>query len=91
MESPSGTGKEGSGAERANVLDGRDISNNHCFECAKYEPKWISVNNGIYICLDCAGIHRSFGVQVSFVRSLEMDNLSDIQNRMLRYGGNKQF
>ena len=73
------------------VVDLRDISNNNCFECNEKEPQWISVNNGIYICLNCAGTHRGFGVQVSFVRSLEMDNLTEIQNRMLQYGGNKQF
>jgi len=59
-------------------FDRGDPSNNKCFECGKGGPQWISVNNGIFICLNCAGIHRGFGVQVSFVRSLEMDNITDL-------------
>jgi len=70
---------------------GSDRSNNWCFECGEKHPQWISVNNGIYICLNCAGIHRGFGVQVSFVRSLEMDKISDLQKKMLQYGGNNQL
>lgn len=58
-------------------FDNFDISSEYCLECQDLGPKWISVNNGIFICLNCAGIHRGFGVQVSFVRSLEMDNISE--------------
>lgn len=76
---------------KSNLDRGKDRANNKCFECQEEDPKWISVNNGIFICLNCAGIHRGFGVQVSFVRSLEMDNISDVQKRMLKYGGNRQF
>lgn len=68
-----------------------DASNNMCFECGANAPQWISANNGIYICLNCAGVHRGFGVQISFVRSLEMDNITELQKKMLLYGGNKQF
>jgi len=70
-------------------FDRGELANNRCFECGVQDPQWISVNNGIFICLNCAGLHRSFGVQVSFVRSLEMDNISDLQKKMLVYGGNK--
>ena len=47
-----------------------DAHNNKCFECGCPGPQWVSINNGIFICLQCAGKHRGFGVQVSFVRSL---------------------
>ncbi len=48
--------------------------NNYCFDCNLIRPQWASVNNGIFLCLKCAGVHRGFGVNISFVRSLTMDN-----------------
>lgn len=68
-----------------------DPANNFCFECKEENPQWISVNNGIFVCLNCAGIHRSFGVQISFVRSLQMDNISTVQLKLLKYGGNSKL
>ena len=65
--------------------------NNFCVECHEIDPQWVSVNNGIFICINCAGHHRGFGVQVSFVRSLEMDKIDDLHLKMLKFGGNRKF
>lgn len=65
--------------------------NSRCFDCGHSHPSWVSVNNGIFLCLNCAGIHRGFGVQISFVRSLLMDKLSSKQMSLLRNGGNKKL
>ena len=43
--------------------------NNGCFECDNKIAEWASVTLGILLCVDCAGVHRSFGVGTSFVRS----------------------
>ncbi len=51
-------------------------------------PKWASVNNAIVICLKCAGVHRGFGVQISFVRSLTMDSWDAKQIKTMSHGGN---
>lgn len=45
----------------------------------------------MYLCLECAGIHRGFGVQVSIIRSLTMDNWDENQINFLSKGGNKRF
>jgi len=37
------------------------------------EPRWASWNLGIFICVRCAGIHRSLGTQISKVRSVNLD------------------
>ena len=62
--------------------------NDKCYDCACADNVWASVNMGILLCIDCAGKHRRFGVNVSFVRSLHMDTWSDQQLEMIRQGGN---
>ena len=63
--------------------------NQSCFDCSQPGPQWASVNNGIFICLNCSGIHRSYGVHISFVRSISMDSWSDKQLKCMSLGGNK--
>jgi hypothetical protein len=54
-------------------------------------PKWASLNNAIFVCLKCAGLHRSFGINVSFIRSLTIDSWDEKQIEYLIRGGNKRL
>ena len=47
--------------------------NSECADCGAASACWASVNNGLTICTACSGVHRSLGVHVSFVQSLNMD------------------
>ncbi|GAB5358436.1 hypothetical protein AAMO2058_000457200 [Amorphochlora amoebiformis] len=47
--------------------------NRYCVDCRAEGPTWASINLGIFLCLDCAGIHRSLGTHISKVRSVTMD------------------
>jgi len=62
--------------------------NNKCIDCDKKNPKWASVYLAIFLCIDCAGKHREYGVQISFVRSLTLDTWSKRHISFMENGGN---
>jgi hypothetical protein len=47
--------------------------NRECFDCGALRPRWASTNLGIFVCMRCAGIHRSLGTHISKVKSINMD------------------
>lgn len=40
-------------------------------------PDWAVVNIGVFVCIECAGIHRQLGVAVSRVLSVRLDKLTE--------------
>lgn len=70
---------------------GKDAANHTCFESGVATPTWASISHGIFIGIGAAGIHRSLGVRVSRVQSVEMDAWKPLQLRMMELGGNRRF
>jgi hypothetical protein len=70
------------------TLEEKDAANRICVDCGASRPLWASLSFGCYMCLECSGIHRSLGVHISFVRSLNMDSWSSQQQATMRLGGN---
>mmetsp|Transcript_12882 Transcript_12882/g.19313 ORF Transcript_12882/g.19313 Transcript_12882/m.19313 type:complete len:279 (-) Transcript_12882:206-1042(-) len=67
-------------------LPGNDV----CADCPCKYPDWSSINLGIMICTECAGLHRGLGTHISKVRSIEMDVWPEKQLvYFYRLGGNK--
>jgi hypothetical protein len=77
----------------------KDVNNQSCFDCGiikmlnidSVPVAWASVNNAIYLCLSCAGVHRGFGVSTSYVRSITIDSWNENQMSIIRTGGNKRL
>lgn len=55
--------------------------NSECADCSAKGPRWVSLDYGIFICMNCAGLsiiinvgaHRTLGPSVTRVRSTKLD------------------
>ena len=69
----------------------KEEKNKRCNDCGKENPKFVSINNGVFICDRCMIKHRSYGLNISVVRSLENDTWNNLQITYLKKGGNEFF
>ncbi|KAJ6560402.1 hypothetical protein B0H19DRAFT_945541 [Mycena capillaripes] len=72
----------------------QELVKNHnrlCCDCGNPHPQWASLGFAVFLCLQCAGTHRGFGVHISFVRSISMDTWQPDQLKRMQIGGNTAF
>nr|XP_020452741.1 arf-GAP with dual PH domain-containing protein 2-like [Monopterus albus] len=65
----------------------RQPGNNVCIDCGAPEPEWTSYTLGIFVCLNCSGIHRNLP-SVSRVKSIRLDFWEDSLVEFMRERGN---
>ena len=68
-----------------------NFGNNICADCKEKNPRWSSVNNGIFICSKCARIHKTFNNNISIIKSIEADLWDDNDINYIKKGGNMRF
>ncbi|EPY53469.1 GTPase activating protein [Schizosaccharomyces cryophilus OY26] len=69
----------------------REPANKICADCKRNEqPRWASWSLGVFICIRCSGIHRSLGVHISRVKSVDLDAWTDEQTENMQRWGNQR-
>ncbi|OAF69999.1 ADP-ribosylation factor GTPase-activating protein effector protein 2 [Intoshia linei] len=63
--------------------------NSVCCDCNKRGARWASWNIGIFLCIQCAGIHRNLGAHISKVKSVNLDIWTEEQVSVVQHIGNK--
>lgn len=71
----------------ANFLS--ESGNELCADCGSPNPKWVSANLGAFVCIKCSGVHRSLGVHISKILSVNLDEWTDEDvDNVIKLGGN---
>lgn len=67
--------------------------NQRCVDCSSIEEvEWASLGFGTFLCLQCAGFHRSLGTHLTSVRSIKLDSWDSSKHvAALERGGNARF
>ncbi|EKM59301.1 uncharacterized protein PHACADRAFT_249704 [Phanerochaete carnosa HHB-10118-sp] len=73
------------------LIKNEELGNKKCIDCGNPNPQWASLSFAVFLCLQCAGVHRGFGVHISFVRSVSMDTWHEEQIKRMKLGGNAPF
>ena len=66
----------------------KDKMNTICFDCGAENPIFVSINNGIFLCNQCASVHMSFPKGVSIIENNDLYSLSENELKFLAEGGN---
>jgi len=65
--------------------------NNECFECSNIYPEYISLNNGIFLCKECASNHSVLPKNISNIIKNNLNELTLKNIQYLSLGGNRKL
>ncbi len=61
-----------------------------CADCDAKCPRWASVNIGVFLCYNCASIHRGLGTHISYIKSINLDEWNDNMIKNMINNGNEK-
>eukprot|EP00826_Nyctotherus_ovalis_P041046 TRINITY_DN4093_c0_g1_i20.p2 TRINITY_DN4093_c0_g1~~TRINITY_DN4093_c0_g1_i20.p2 ORF type:complete len:235 (-),score=54.61 TRINITY_DN4093_c0_g1_i20:92-796(-) len=73
------------------VTLGKMAAETACCDCSALYPTYASINNGVFLCESCASLHKTFGEQFSYVRSITRDEWNHTCYLYMQLGGNAKF
>ena len=68
-----------------------DKMNSFCFDCGAKNISFVSINNGIFLCNECATVHMSFPQEISIIENSDLYSLTELALKYLAYGGNSRL
>ncbi|XP_069785938.1 arf-GAP with dual PH domain-containing protein 2 isoform X2 [Narcine bancroftii] len=66
----------------------REGENSECADCGAADPDWVSCTFGVFICLNCSGIHRNLS-GISRVKSIRLDHWDNVLIEQMKKKGNQ--
>ena len=75
--------------EIAEIL--KQEGNNHCIDCQAENPTYISINNAVFLCQNCADIHKRLGQDISKIKSILKDEFNEEEISLIKLGGNARL
>ena len=73
-----------------NLIYKIDEENYNCVDCGTPQSNYISINNGVTLCDNCAEIHKKFGQNISFLLNIN-DELDEYLFNFIVFGSNTKF
>jgi len=67
-----------------------DSENKICFDCGGPFPTYVSINNGVFICSNCANNHKKLGYNISYIHQINAPWDQYLLSFATR-GGNNRF
>jgi hypothetical protein len=62
--------------------------NSVCADCKSKGATWVSLGYGVFVCINCSGVHRSFGMHITRVRSTKLDSWTLADSKIMEITGN---
>ncbi|BGP10343.1 Protein gts1 [Rhodotorula toruloides] len=66
----------------------KEPGNDECADCKARNPRWASWDQGVFLCVQCASMHRKIGSHVTKVKSVTLDKWTKEQVENMRKLGN---